>query len=194
MTIFILLIIGLVFLLLTGIIIACDNRKRKYKKKTLRLRWRVLGIVFTIIAFVSLGQFVHYTVNFDGEEYGERKILLRTTLDLSEVSIPSGDATLDKALDENYEEIIQKINAKEEKQTIEYIDALMSKKRIPLKKIHEVKYSEDLTANQVQMVEYLVISKDGHFTMPEVYYYFFSMPVKRMNSPCQWRLTVLVSP
>lgn len=171
MTIFILLIIGLVFLLLTGIIIACDNRKRKYKKKTLRLRWRVLGIVFTIIAFVSLGQFVHYTVNFDGEEYGERKILLRTTLDLSEVSIPSGDATLDKTLDENYEEIIQKINAKEEKQTIEYIDALMSKKRIPLKKIHEVKYSEDLTANQVQMVEYLVISKDGHFTMPEVYYY-----------------------
>lgn len=171
MTIFILLIIGLVFLLLTGIIIACDNRKRKYKKKTLRLRWRVLGIVFTIIAFVSLGQFAHYTVNFDGEEYGERKILLRTTLDLSEVSIPSGDATLDKALDENYEEIIQKINAKEEKQTIEYIDALMSKKRIPLKKIHEVKYSEDLTANQVQMVEYLVISKDGHFTMPEVYYY-----------------------
>ena len=171
MTIYILLIIGLVFLLLTGIIIACDNRKRKYKKKTLRLRWRVLGIVFTIISFVSLGQFVHYTVNFNGEEYGDRKILLRTTLNLSEVSIPSGDATLDKTLDKVYEDIIQKINAKDEEQKIEYVDALMSKKTIPLEKIHEVKYSEDLTANQVQMVEYLVISKDGHFTMPEVYYY-----------------------
>ena len=94
MTIFVLLIIGLVFLLLTGIIIACDNRKRKFKKKTLRLRWRVLGILFTIIAFVSLGQFVHYTLNFDGEEYGDRKILLRTTMNLSEVNIPSGNATL----------------------------------------------------------------------------------------------------
>lgn len=171
MTIFILLIIGLVFLLLTGIIIACDNRKRKYKKKTLRLRWRVLGIVYTIIAFVSLGQFVHYTVNFDGEEYGERKILLRTTLNLSEINIPSGNATLDETLDKQYVEIIKKINNKDEEQKIEYVDALMSKKRIPLKRIHEVKYSKDLTANQVQMVEYLVISKDGYFTMPEVYYY-----------------------
>lgn len=171
MTIFVLLIIGLVFLLLTGIIIACDNRRRKYKKKTLRLHWRVLGILFTIITFVSLGRFVYYVINFDGEECSDRKILLRTTLDLTEVTIPSGDATLDKTLKNNYEETIQKIDAKDEEQKIEYVDALMSKKKIPLKKIHEVKYSKDLTANQVQMVEYLVISKDGQFTMPEVYYY-----------------------
>lgn len=171
MTIFVLLAIGLVFLLLTGIIIACDNRRRRYKKKTLRLRWRVLGIVFTIIAVVSLEQFVHYVAHFDGQEYGERKILLRTTLNLSDVVIPSGNATLDKTLEEEYQDIIQKINKKDAEEKLEYVDALMSKKKIPLKKIHEVKYSEDLTAKQVQMVEYLVISKDGHFTMPEVYYY-----------------------
>ena len=78
---------------------------------------------------------------------------------------------MDKTLEEEYQDIIQKINKKDAEEKLEYVDALMSKKKIPLKKIHEVKYSEDLTAKQVQMVEYLVISKDGHFTMPEVYYY-----------------------
>lgn len=171
MTIFVLLILGLVFLFLTGIIIACDNRKRKYKKKTLRLRWRILGIVFTIIAVVSLGQFVRYVVHFDGEEYGDRKVLLRSTMTLSDVKIPSGDAKLDQTLADDYEEIIEQINSKNSEQKIEYVDALLSKRQIALEKIHEVKYSEDLSAKQVQIVEYLVVSKDGYFTMPEVYYY-----------------------
>lgn len=171
MTIFVLLILGLVFLFLTGIIIACDNRKRKYKKKTLRLHWRILGIVFTVIAVVSLGQFVRYVVHFDGEEYGDRKVLLRSTMTLSDVKIPSGDAKLDQTLADSYKEIIEQINSSNSEQKIEYVDALLSKRQIPLEKIHEVKYSEDLSAKQVQIVEYLVVSKDGYFTMPEVYYY-----------------------
>ena len=54
MTIFILLGLGLLFLLVTGIIILFDNRRRKYKKKMLPLRWRAVGIVSAILAFSCL--------------------------------------------------------------------------------------------------------------------------------------------
>lgn len=171
MTIFILLIVGLIFLFLTGILIACDNRKRKYKKKVLRLHWRVLGIVFTFIAMFSLIKFTSYMIHFDGEECGDRKVLLRTTMELSDVKVPSKDAKLDITLQEDCEEIIKQLEEGNTEKELEYVDALLNKKRIPFSKIHEVKYSKDLTAKQVQMVEYLVSCKDGFFTRPEVYYY-----------------------
>ncbi len=171
MTIFILLGIGFIFLILTSIIIAIDNKKRKWNKKMLPFRWRVLGIVFTIISITCFALFVKYVTNFEGNEYGDRKILLRTTMTLSDITLPREDAKLEKTLAQTYEEIIPEIETGKSNTTLKYVDALLSKKQISLSQIHEVKYSSDLTKNQVQIVEYLVVCKSGHFTKPEIYYY-----------------------
>lgn len=171
MTIFILLGIGIIFLILTSIIIAMDNKKRKKEKKMLSFHWRVLGIGFTVISITCFVLFVKYTTNFQGSEYGDRKILLRTTMDLGDITLPSKDSTLDQTLDQNYKQVISKIQAGNSNSTLKYVDALLNKKQISFSEIHEVKYSSDLTKNQVQIVEYLVICKSGYFTKPEIYYY-----------------------
>jgi len=118
-----------------------------------------------------LYSFVKYTTNFQGSEYGDRKILLRTTMNLTDITLPSEDSTLDQTLDQSYEEVISKIEAGNSNTTLKYVDALLNKKQISFSEIHEVKYSSDLTKNQVQIVEYLVICKSGYFTKPEIYYY-----------------------
>lgn len=171
MTIFILLGIGLLFLILTSIIITIDNKKRKNQKKMISFHWRVLGIVFTVISITCFVLFIKYVTNFQGSEYGDRKILLRTTMNLSDISLPSKNATLDQTLDQTYPEVISQIEAGDSNTTLKYVDALLTKKQISLSQIHEVKYSSDLTKNQVQIVEYLVICKSGYFTKPEIYYY-----------------------
>lgn len=172
MTIFILLGIGLLFLIITSILIAIDNRRRKLRKKKLKFVWRVVGVLCTIISLTSLIQFTKYVVSFEGVEYGDRKILLRTTMELTDITIPSNNATLDLSLaDVINSKKEEQEKQKKECQEIVYVDALLNKKRIPVEDIHEIKYSEDLTSKQVQVVEYLVIMKDGNFTMPGVYYY-----------------------
>lgn len=171
MTIFILLGIGFFFLILTSIIIAIDNKKRKQKKKIIAFHWRALGIVFTIISVICFVFFIKYVTNFQGNEYGDRKILLRTTMNLSDISLPSKDATLEQTLDATYPEIISRIGTGNSNTTLKYVDALLNQKQISLSQIHEVKYSSDLAKNQVQIVEYLVVCKSGYFTKPEIYYY-----------------------
>ncbi|MCI8407982.1 MAG: hypothetical protein HFJ09_01755 [Lachnospiraceae bacterium] len=171
MTIFLLLAGGMLFLVLTGIIIAIDNHKRKYKKKILAFHWRIIGIVTTVLAFVCLTQFTGKILNFEGTECGDRKILLRTTTRLADVKIPSKNATLDTTLEEGYEQILEGIEKGSREIKLEYVDALLNKKHLVLEEIREVKYSKDLTAKQVQFVEYLVIEKDGHFTKPGIHYY-----------------------
>lgn len=171
MTIFSLLAGGMIFLLLTGIIISFDNRRRKYKKKMLAFHWRVIGILCTVLSMVCFIQFAGRMIHFDGEEYGDRKILLRSTTKLSEVKIPSGNASLDANLEERYEEVLEGIEKGSKEMELEYADALLKKKRLALGEIREVKYSEDLTAKQVQLVEYLVMEKDGYFTKPGIHYY-----------------------
>lgn len=171
MTIFSLLVAGIVFLLLTGIIIAIDNRRRKYKKKMLALHWRIIGIVLTILTLVSFSQFVGRVLNFKGEECGDRKVLLRSTTKLAEVKIPSDDATLDMDISEKYDEVLTGIGEASNEIELEFVDALLNKKRLPLSEIHEVKYSEDLSLKQIQFVEYLVMEKDGYFTKPGIHYY-----------------------
>lgn len=171
MTIFLLLAGGVFFLILTGIIIAIDNHRRKYKKKVLALHWRILGIIFTILTFVCFTQFTSKILNFQGEECGDRKVLLRSTTKLTEVRIPSENAKLDATLEEEYEQILEGIEKGSEEIKLEYVDALLNKKYLPLEEIREVKYSKDLTAKQVQFVEYLVMEKDGYFTKPGIHYY-----------------------
>lgn len=171
MTIFILLGIGIIFFIFTSIIIAMDNKKRKKEKKMLSFHWRVLGIGFTVISITCFVLFVKYTTNFQGSEYGDRKILLRTTMNLTDITLPRENSTLDQTLDQNYEKVISKIQAGNSNSTLKYVDALLNKKQISFSEIHEVKYSSDLTKNQVQIVEYLVICKSGYFTKPEIYYY-----------------------
>lgn len=171
MTIFILLGIGFVFLILTSIIIALDNRKRKKQKKMIPFHLRVLGIVFTVISITCFVLFIKYATNFQGTECGDRKILLRTTMDLSEITLPNGNATLDQNLNQIYPTVISEINAGNSDTKLKYVDALLNQKKISLSEIHEVKFSSDLTKNQVQIVEYLVTCKSGYFTKPEIYYY-----------------------
>lgn len=171
MTIFLLLAGGLFFLLLTGIIIAFDNRRRKYKKKILALHWRIIGIICTVLFLVCFTQFIGRILNFKGEECGDRKILLRSTTKLTEVKIPSKNATLDATLEEEYEKVLEGIEKGSKEIELEYVDALLNKKHLLLEEIREVKYSKDLTAKQVQIVEYLVMEKDGYFTKPGIHYY-----------------------
>lgn len=171
MTIFILLGIGFIFLILTSIIIAMDNKKRKKEKKMIPFHWRVLGIGFTVISVTCFVLFIKYITNFQGMECGDRKILLRTTMDLSDITLPSKDSTLDQTLDQNYQKVISEIESGNSSATLKYVDALLNKKQLSFSQIHEVKYSSDLTKNQVQIVEYLVICKSGYFTKPEIYYY-----------------------
>lgn len=171
MTIFSLLAGGMLFLILTGIIIAIDNHRRKYKKKILALHWRIIGIVTTVLAFVCLTQFTGKILNFKGTECGDRKILLRSTTKLAEVKIPSKNATLDATLEEEYEHVLEGIAEGSKEIKLEYVDALLNKKHLALEEIREVKYSKDLTAKQVQFVEYLVMEKDGYFTKPGIHYY-----------------------
>ncbi|MBD5087212.1 MAG: hypothetical protein HDT30_00130 [Clostridiales bacterium] len=171
MTIFSLLAGGLFFLLLTGIIIAFDNRRRKYKKKILALHWRIIGIICTVLSLVCFTQFIGRMLNFKGEECGDRKILLRSTTKLTEVKIPSKNATLDVTLEEEYEKVLEGIGNGSREIELEYVDALLNKKHLLLEEIREVKYSTDLTAKQVQIVEYLVMEKDGYFTKPGIHYY-----------------------
>ena len=171
MTIFILPIIGLVCLVITGVIIAVDNRKRKYRKKKLTMPWKLTGIFFTVISFTCFIMFAKYTFHFQGEECGERKILLRSTMQLTDVRLPSGNPTLDATLADGYGKVVKAAGGKTEKEEIVYIDALLNKKRVPLSEIHEIKYSDDLSEKQVQIVEYLVNTKDGRFTKPGIFYY-----------------------
>ena len=48
-------------------------------------------------------------ITFEGVEYGDRKILLRTTMELTDITIPSNNATLDLSL-------ADVINSKKEEQ------------------------------------------------------------------------------
>ncbi|MBQ3601498.1 MAG: hypothetical protein II992_09920 [Lachnospiraceae bacterium] len=171
MKIFIPLGIGILFLFLTGIIIAIDNRIRRNRRKKIPLVWKIIGIAFLIISIANFVYFSNLMSTFDGEEYGDRKTILRSTMLLSDVTIPSGDASLDKNLQEAYEEVLKGLEEGNTDISISYVDALLNKKQISLDHIHEVKYSEDLNANQVQIVEYFVVEKDGYFTRPGIYYY-----------------------
>lgn len=171
MIIFSLLAIGMVFLLFTGIIIAIDNHRRKYKKKMLALHWRIIGIICTTLSLVSFAQFAGRMIHFEGEECGDRKILLRSTTKLTEVKIPSDDAKLDVTLEEGYDQVMEGISEGSKEIKLEFVDALLNKKHLPLDEIRQVKYSTDLTAKQVQFVEYLVMEKDGYFTKPGIHYY-----------------------
>lgn len=171
MTIFILLGIGVVFLFLTSILIGIDNRRRKYKKKMLSLHWRIVGIIFASIAFVNFMLFAKYCFNFNGEECGTRKILLRSTMELSDITLASDNAKIEDTLDKCYEDVIRMIEEKNSEQRIRFVDTLLNKKEVTLNQFHEVKYSKDLTAKQVQVVEYLVTIKKGSFTKPDIYYY-----------------------
>ena len=171
MTIFILLGIGFVFLFLTSILIGIDNRKRKYREKMLSFHWRIVGIIFAIIAFVNFMLFAKYSFNFNGQECGTRKILLRSTMELTDLTLASDDAKLEATLDKCYEDVIHMIEEKDSKQTLRFVDTLLNKKEVTLDQFQEVKYSEDLSAKQVQVVEYLVNVKSGSFTKPGVYYY-----------------------
>ncbi|MCR4803840.1 MAG: hypothetical protein K5895_12750 [Lachnospiraceae bacterium] len=171
MTIFVLLIIGLVFLFVTGVIIAIDNRRRKYKKKTIHKSLKITGILCTLISLITFGLFFKYMVRFNGVECGKRTILLRSTMLSSEVRIPSGNAKLDKTLEKKYKSVIKDIESQNKDTKIEYVDALLNKQCLSAVDIHEIKYSSDLSEKQVQIVEYLVNTKDGMFTKPGIYYY-----------------------
>ena len=171
MNIFVLLGIGCIFLLITGILIAVDNKKRKVKKKMLPIYWRVIGIFTTIGFIVCFVLFVRYGLFMEGVECGDRKILLRSTMMMTDISLPSDDAKLNETLQKHYRDVIQMIEEGEHSETISYIDALLNKKEIALSSIHEVKYSEDLSRKQVQIVEYLVNTKVGNYTKPSVFYY-----------------------
>ena len=171
MTIFSLLAGGIFFLIITGIIIAFDNRRRRYKKKILALHWRIIGIICTVLSLVCFTQFTGRMLNFQGEECGDRKILLRSTTKLTDVKITNKNATLNTNLEEEYEQVLEGIEKGSKEIELEYVDALLNKKRLVLEEIREVKYSTDLTAKQVQIVEYLVMEKDGYFTKPGIHYY-----------------------
>lgn len=183
MNIFFLLGIGCIFLLITGILIAIDNKKRKIKKKMLPIYWRVVGIGTTIGAVVCFVLFVRYGLFMEGVECGDRKILLRSTMMMTDISIPSEDAKLNETMQKNYRTVIQMIEEGNHSETISYIDALLNKKEIPLSSIHEVKYSEDLSKKQVQIVEYLVNTKVGSYRKPSVFYYIiFSDKLKKSDT------------
>lgn len=171
MTIFSLLAGGMIFLVLTGIIIAFDNRKRKYKKKTLAFHWRIIGIICTVVSLVFFLQFAGRMRNFDGEEAGDRKLLLRSTTKLTEVTVNTTASKEDITLEKGYEQVVEGITEKTKDIELVYVDALLNKKHLKLDEIREIKYSEDLTAKQVQLVEYLVVEKDGYFTKPGIHYY-----------------------
>ena len=99
---------------------------------------------------------------------------------MTDISLPSDDAKLNETLQKHYRDVIQMIEEGEHSETISYIDALLNKKEIALSSIHEVKYSEDLSRNQVQIVEYLVNTKVGNYTKPSVFYYIiFSDKLKK---------------
>lgn len=171
MTIFILLIVGFFFLFVTGILIAIDNRKRKYKKKILPLPFRIAGLGCTLIAVICFVWFAHEMIHFEGEESGKRVIMLRSTMQLTDVEIPSNDAKLNKTMKQKYKDIVKAVGDKKSDLNIEYVDALLNKKKLNMTEIHEIKYSDELDKKQIQIVEYLVNMKDGIFTRPGIYYY-----------------------
>ena len=179
MTIFILLGISILFFVITGILIAIDNYKRKNKKKILPFHFRVIGILCTCFALIFLSVFVKSCISFHGVECGERKILLRTTMDRDEITLASADTKLERTLNKKTRAVIADIEQGNSKQSLRYTDALLNKKILPLQSIHEVKYSKDLSKNRVQIVEYLVNTKSGAFTKPGIYYYIiFSQELK----------------
>lgn len=179
MTIYILLAIGLFFLLFTGVLIAIDNRKRRFRKKMLPLCWRAIGIITTLLAVLCFVIFFQKFYSFQGTECSSRKIILRSTMNVSDVSIPTKDAKLNKNLENAFEEIVTAYNSGDKNHKIKYVDALLNNKTISLEDIHEIKYSNDLSKKQVQIVEYLVDTKDGFFTKPGIYYYIiFSEAMK----------------
>ena len=83
MTIYILLAIGLFFLLFTGVLIAIDNRKRRFRKKMLPFCWRAIGIITTLLAVLCFVIFFQKFYSFQGTECSSRKIILRSTMTVS---------------------------------------------------------------------------------------------------------------
>lgn len=179
MSIYILLVIGLFFLIFTGVLIAIDNRKRKYKHKMLPFNWKIIGIITTFLAIISISIFFKEFNFFHGTECSNRKIILRSTMNLSDVYMQTEDAKLDNLLEKNLKEIINNDVLGNKNIKIKYVDALLNKKVISFADIHEIKYSDDLSRKQIQVVEYLVNTKDGFFTKPGIYYYIiFSSSLK----------------
>ncbi len=179
MTIYILLAISLFFLLFTGVLIAIDNRKRKFRQKMLPFCWRAIGIMTTLLAILCFVIFFRKFYSFQGTECSSRKIILRSTMNVSDVYIPTEDAKLNKNLENAFEEIVKAYDSGDRNHKIKYVDALLNNKTISLADIHEIKYSDDLSKKQVQIVEYLVDTKDGFFTKPGIYYYIiFSKAMK----------------
>lgn len=149
------------------------QKNRQAKKPSISFGWQVAGSLLFFLGSSVLGVGIYGCATFEGTEAGERHPLVSETLAQSDVLVVSSKYKADDAsFAKKNAACARIINRRLSSDAyLSYTDQFYNKKKLYLSDITSAEGDPEMSARNMQIVQYLVTEQSGIFTLPRIKYY-----------------------